>query len=77
MIATVVDQNGEEKKRTKKFKLVRRELKSNEDEPMQGSDVAMLEELLWQLGISPQLGKPGSEGARIGSVRYLISVTLL
>ncbi len=37
----------------------------------QGSDVAMLEELLWQLGLSPQKGKKakGSLGARIASNR--------
>ncbi|MBQ0726662.1 MAG: hypothetical protein KBT77_04850, partial [Thalassolituus oleivorans] len=38
--------------------------------PMQGSDVKMLESMLWQLGISPQKGNPGSEGARINSIRY-------
>lgn len=38
-------------------------------DPMQGSDVKMLEQMLWQLGISPQRGSPGSEGARINSVR--------
>jgi hypothetical protein len=45
--------------------------------PMQGSDVAMLEEMLWQLGISGQFGvdgesnpMSGQQGARIASDRY-------
>ncbi|ASP40166.1 hypothetical protein CHH28_16440 [Bacterioplanes sanyensis] len=41
------------------------------EEPLQGSDVAMLEQMLWQLGVSPQNNNPGSEGARIDSVRYV------
>lgn len=40
------------------------------EEPTEGSDVKMLEQMLWQLGVSPQKGNPGSEGARINSVRY-------
>ena len=39
------------------------------EEPTEGSDVKMLEQMLWQLGISPQVNNPGSEGARINSVR--------
>ncbi|RFA24233.1 hypothetical protein CAI21_22445, partial [Alkalilimnicola ehrlichii] len=39
--------------RTEPIRLVRRELGPDEDEPMQGADVAMLEEMLWQLGVSP------------------------
>jgi hypothetical protein len=35
----------------------------------QGSDVQMLEEMLWQLGISPQFSDKGKDGARIGSDR--------
>jgi len=42
----------------------------SEDGPMTGADVAMLEQLLWQLGLSPQKGSPGSQGARIHSIRY-------
>jgi len=38
-------------------------------DPMQGSDVKMLEAMLWQLGVSPQKSNPGSEGARINSIR--------
>ncbi|AJQ92868.1 hypothetical Protein YC6258_00818 [Gynuella sunshinyii YC6258] len=40
-------------------------------EDMKGWDVAMLEELLWQLGLSPQKGRAasGNEGARIKSNR--------
>jgi len=37
--------------------------------PLQGADVAMLEDLLWQLGISPQYNSPGKAGARINSDR--------
>jgi len=37
-----------------------------ESTPMQGSDVAMLEAMLWQLGISPQHAFPGKEGDRLG-----------
>ncbi|MEJ2066231.1 MAG: hypothetical protein P8X74_23620 [Reinekea sp.] len=37
---------------------------------MTGSDVQMLEKLLWQLGLSPQKANPGKEGARIKSIRY-------
>ncbi|MEJ2046441.1 MAG: hypothetical protein P8X89_24580, partial [Reinekea sp.] len=38
--------------------------------PMFGSDVQMLEQLLWQLGLSPQIGSRGTLGARIDSIRY-------
>jgi hypothetical protein len=37
--------------------------------PIKGSDVAMLEQMLWQLGVSPQMGSPGGMGARIASNR--------
>ena len=40
-----------------------------DDNPMAGSDVLMLEQLLWQLGLSPQQDNPGSQGARIASNR--------
>jgi hypothetical protein len=36
--------------------------------PIKGSDVAMLEGLLWQLGISAQHGYPGGSGSRINVV---------
>lgn len=49
------------------FHVVTRELVPDAANPMQGSDVEMLESILWQLGISPQYGFPGSEGDRIGS----------
>ncbi|MCL4552268.1 MAG: hypothetical protein M1305_01755, partial [Candidatus Marsarchaeota archaeon] len=38
-------------------------------DPMQGTDVAMLEAMLWQLGLSPQWGFPGKSATRIDSVR--------
>jgi len=58
---------------TGKFRIVTREIEPDE-EPLQGSDVAMLEQLLWQLGLSPQKSggdnsMSGSEGARINSNR--------
>jgi hypothetical protein len=34
----------------------------------QGADVAILEAMLWQLGLSPQWGFPGEDGTRIDSV---------
>lgn len=37
---------------------------------MIGPDVKMLEQVLWQLGLSPQKYNPGSEGNRIGSRRF-------
>lgn len=37
--------------------------------PMKGTDVAMLENVLWHLGISPQKFAPGSQGGRIASNR--------
>lgn len=51
------------------FKVVSRLIKPNITDPMQGHDVEMLEALLWQLGLSPQVGSPGSEGARTNSLR--------
>jgi hypothetical protein len=42
---------------------------NNPQAPMNGVDVKVLEALLWQLGLSPQLDNPGSEGARINSAR--------
>ncbi|PHR85819.1 MAG: hypothetical protein COA78_38780, partial [Blastopirellula sp.] len=36
--------------------------------PIKGSDVAMLEDLLWQLGLSPQYGFPGGSGSRIDAI---------
>jgi hypothetical protein len=53
------------------FVVERRELgppEDENDEPMQGSDVAMLEEMLWQLGISPQFGWKGRSGTRIDEI---------
>jgi hypothetical protein len=41
----------------------------NPQAPIQGADVAMLESLLWQLGLSPQFGYSGKDGARIDSNR--------
>ena len=55
--------------KNKTFKVTTRELKPVSGDEMEGSDVVMLEEVLWQLGISPQKGSPGSEGARINSNR--------
>ncbi|WP_159558526.1 hypothetical protein [Alcanivorax sp. S71-1-4] len=53
-----------------------RPLGPDEDVPMHGTDVAMLETMLWQLGVSPQRGgdyrarsNAGSEGARLASNR--------
>ena len=61
------------------FAVKTRELRpaDEDEEPMQGSDVAMLEAMLWQLGLSPQRGarqlsgtiNAGSSGARIHSHR--------
>ncbi|UXD86200.1 hypothetical protein [Thalassolituus hydrocarboniclasticus] len=39
------------------------------EELTEGSDVKMLEQMLWQLGVSPQYGYPGKDGARIASRR--------
>jgi len=57
------------------FVIKTRELSPNGDTndeggttPLQGSDVAMLEAMLWQLGISPQWGFPGSQGTRIDAI---------
>jgi hypothetical protein len=57
--------------RDAKFDVVTRVLKPVSPDPMKGADVEMLEALLWQLGVSPQKGSPGSEGARINSDRGL------
>ncbi len=51
------------------FDVVSRLLKPTTPAPMQGPDVAMLESLLWQLGISPQYNNPGMGGSRINSDR--------
>src|SRR5690606_14723174 len=51
------------------FRVKTRELRPDATNPMEGSDVAMLEAVLWQLGISPQKGSPGQTGARIASNR--------
>ena len=48
------------------FHIKTRELRPDPADPMEGSDVAMLEAMLWQLGISPQYGFPGVEGTRLG-----------
>lgn len=61
-----VDGKVEDKKIPVLF--ARRELKAQANEPMKGSDVAMLEQMLWQLGISPQYGFPGSSGNRIDDI---------
>lgn len=57
-----VDGNVEDKKIPVLF--ARRELKAQANDPMKGSDVAMLEQMLWQLGISPDV-KPGVSGKRL------------
>lgn len=62
-----VDGNVEDKKIPVLF--ARRELKAQANDPMKGSDVAMLEQMLWQLGISPQYGFPGMSGSRIDKIR--------
>ena len=48
------------------FRVKTRELRPDATNPMEGSDVAMLEAVLWQLGISPQHQYPGTEGTRLG-----------
>jgi len=40
-----------------------------DEEALIGGDVAMLEQMLWQLGISPQFKYPGKDGARIATNR--------
>ncbi len=56
---------------TEYFKIKSRTIKPNSesDEINKGSDIQLVEAILWQLGISPQKGGPGSEGARIASNR--------
>ena len=67
---TYIDNKGAQKTRTRTFKVSSRVLAPKAPgSELQGTDVAMLEELLWQLGLSPQKGSPGSEGARIKSDR--------
>jgi hypothetical protein len=58
------------------FRLQSRLLSSTAEVPQKGSDVAMLESMLWHLGLSPQKGtdyyaksRAGSEGNRINSTR--------
>lgn len=41
---------------------------ANPQAPMNGSDVEMLEAMLWGLGISPQYGFPGKSGDRIDQI---------
>ena len=69
IIGTLVIELADGGSRTKLFKVTSRELKPDSSKAMEGSDVAMLEEVLWQLGVSPQYGSPGSQGARIDSNR--------
>jgi hypothetical protein len=66
--------NGENIIEERRFNIVTRPFgPGTTDNPTKGSDVAMLEQVLWQLGISPQKGSPGSLGARINSERGLNS----
>jgi hypothetical protein len=51
--------------RAVKLRFARRELTAQGD-VMQGSDVVMLEQMLWQLGLSPQFSDMGSNGTRLG-----------
>ncbi len=53
---------------TIKFKIANRAI-GPEMEEAEGSDIKMLEQMLWQLGISPQFSDKGKDGARIGSDR--------
>ena len=46
-----------------------RVLRPDASPQQQGSDVRLLEAMLWQLGLSPQKGFPGEQGNRIDSVR--------
>lgn len=50
------------------FKVNSRLLQPVADDQMKGSDVGMLEDVLWRLGFSPQLGYPGASGNRIDSI---------
>ncbi len=52
------------------IRFVRRELKPETDPTpsMAGDDVAMLEQMLWQLGLSPNKGRRGSRGIRIAEL---------
>ena len=59
-------QDGEQKQLTKNFNIKTRELSANANDPMEGTDVAMLEDLLWHIGISPQYGWSGIGAYRIG-----------
>lgn len=65
-ILTITLNDGTVKNKT--FKVTTRELKPVPGDEMEGSDVAMLEEMLWYLGFSPQYGYPGSEGTKIDKI---------
>lgn len=52
------------------FEIKRRLLEPNSKNPMHGSDVSMIEAMLWHLGLSPQRKYKGKGGNRIDSERY-------
>ncbi len=60
--------NGESVSKDIPVRFARQELIPDNTHPMIGSDVEMLEQMLWQLGISPQYGFPGKGGTRINAI---------
>ncbi len=48
----------------KEYKIISRELKPDVADPMEGSDVEMLEEIIWHLGIGPNEGRRGNRSRR-------------
>jgi hypothetical protein len=61
---------------TIKFKIANRVIGPAMTEP-EGSDVKMLEQMLWQLGLSGQKNNPGMLGARIASNRGVSGLGLI
>lgn len=62
------DASGADVLESREFQIETRELRPQNPDPMQGSDVEMLETMLWQLGLSPQYHFPGKDGTRLGEV---------
>ena len=70
--------NIECKKCKQKFKIKRRKIEalSANNKFVRGDDIAMLEQMLWQMGMSPQDGFPGAGADRIDNISDTNGVVL-
>lgn len=66
--------SNQQQPRSGEFEVVTRTLQPNTSQPMQGEDVRMLEQVLWQLGYGPNANRRGNLSNRKSTVQDVFDV---